>query len=545
MLRRGTERPTHPAFWIGLGLAILALAGCGRRETPVEAGIAQSTLYLGNGQEPSDLDPQITDAYNDYNILIALFEGLTCIDEATSRPVPGMADHWDISPDGLVYTFHLRPGIVWSNADPVTADDFVYSIRRIANPRIASDYAYLVFPVRGAEAFAAGRLTDPAQIGAQALDARTLRIVLDHPCPYFLSIVAHQAWFPVHAATLERFGAATQRGTAWTRPGNLVGNGAFLLKAWIPNSRVVLVKNPRYWDAGRNRLNEIVFFPTDDVAADERAFRAGQVDVTNDLVPSQISYYRGETPSPLRIDPLSESFFLRFNVTRAPLDNPAVRQALARAIDREAIARDVLFGSRRPANALTPANTGGYTSATQIPTDFAEARRRLAAAGYPGGRGFPTLRILMNTDPINTQIMEAIQQMWSRELGIRVSLENQDFRVYLDNLEHLRYDIARSRWVGDYDDPSDYLDLFRSDSGNNQTGWAQPAYDHLLDQANQTMDPVRRYARLQQAEALLLQDAPVAPIYFGTRTYLIQPFVRGWVPSLLGIHRYQYVWLEP
>lgn len=525
-------------------LGIAATAGCSRREPPAVAGIATGTLYLGNGQEPRDLDPQIADAYNDYNILIALFEGLTCLDEATSRAVPGMAQSWDCSPDGLVYTFHLRPGIVWSNGDPVTADDFVYSIRRILNPKLASDYAYLFYPIRGAEAAADGRLTDFSKIGVRAIDPRTLRIELAHPCPYLPELAAHQAWFPVHRPTLERFGADTEQGTAWTRPGNLVCNGPFLLKEWTPNARIVVVKNPRYWDAARNRLNEVVFYPTDDVAADERAFRARDVDVTNDLLPSRIPFYRREHPDELRIDPLSESYFLRFNLTRPPLTDVRVRQALARAIDRDAIANDVLFGSRRPAHAFVPAGTHGYASTASIPTDFAQARRLLAAAGFPGGRGFPRLSILMNTDATNQKIMEAIQGTWSRELGIHVGLRSEDFRVYLDSLERLNYDIARGRWVGDYDDPANYLDLFRSDSGNNQTGWSSPAYDALENRAAMLVDPRARYATLARAEAVLLDAAPIAPIYFGARTYLIQPWVKGWVPSLLGIHRYQYVWLE-
>lgn len=529
---------------IVLGLTLVAASGCGRRETPVQAGIRTGTLYLGNGQEPGDLDPQLADSYSEYNILIALFEGLTCIDEKTSQAVPGMAQSWEVSPDGLVYTFHLRPAIFWSNGDPVTADDFVFSIRRILNPRLASDYTYLFFPIRGAEAYAAGTQSDPAKIGVQALDRRTLRIELAHPCSYLPVLAAHQAWFPVHRATLEKFGDIDRRDGTWTRPGNLVCNGAFTLKEWTPNARIVVVRNPRYWNAAQNRLHEVVFYPTDDIAADERAFQAGQVDVTNDLLPSRIAFWRRAAPAELRIDPLSESDFLRFNVTRAPLNDPRVREALARAIDRVGIAQDVLFGSRRPANAFVPPDTPGYVSTATIPTDFAEARRLLAAAGYPAGHGFPRLTILMYTDQTNRRIMEAIQGTWSRELGIRVALRNEDFRVYLDSLERLNYDIARSRWVADYNDPSDYLELFRSDSANNWTGWRSAAYDQLDAEAARTIDTGRRFALLERAEALLLRQAPIAPLFFGSRTYLIQPGVRGWVPSLLGIHRYQYVWLE-
>lgn len=438
----------------------------------------------------------------------------------------------------------MRGDARWSNADPVTADDFVFSFRRILSPGLASEYSSLLYPIKGAEGFNAGRVSDFAQVGVRALDPRTLQLTLERPCPYLPALAAHQAWFPVHRGTIERYGRIDQRGSTWTRPEHWVGNGAFLLKEWSPNSRIVVVKNPRYWDAARNRLNAVVFFPNESIATDESNFRAGQLHVTWDLLPDRIEHYRKAAPEVLRIDPLSDSFFLRFNVTRPPLNDKRVRQALSRAIDREAIARDVLDGSRQPAYALTPPDTAGYTPAARVPADFESARRLLAAAGYPGGRNFPKVEIQMNTDAINAKILEAVQNMWRRELGIEVSLANQDFRVYLDNQRTLSYQVSRSRWVADYNDPSDYLELFRSGGGNNQTGWKSPEYDLLLDQAGRTLDPGRRYAVLQRAEALLLDEAPIAPLFFGARTFLIEPQVRGWVPSLLGIHRYQYIWLE-
>jgi oligopeptide transport system substrate-binding protein len=525
-------------------LGLVLLAACARRQSPAEAARNSGTLLLGNGAEPQDLDPQICTAYTDYNVLIALFEGLTCIDEATSQPVPGMAESWDVSPDGLSYTFHLRPGIAWSNGDPVTAEDFVYSFQRILSPALAAEYSYFFYPLVNAEAYNAGKITDFSAVGVKAADARTLRVTLAAPCPYLPALAANQAWFPVHRATIEKFGARDRRGTRWTRPENIVTNGPFLLKEWSPNSRIVVIKNPRYWDAGRNRLNAVVFYPNEAIAVDESNFRAGQLHVTYDLLPERIEHYRRDEPAVLRVDLLSESDFLRFNVTKPPLNDPRVRQALSRAIDRVALARQVLYGSREPAFALTPPNTAGYTPAAGAPTDVAAARRLLAEAGYPGGRGFPRLEVQMWTDPVNSKILEAIQQMWHRDLGIEVALVNQDFRVYLDNQRTLAYRISRSRWLGDYLDPSTYLDLFKTAGGNNQTGWSSPAYDRLNDEAGRTLDPGRRRQLLQQAEAILLGEAPIAPLFYGTRTFLIQPYVQGWVPSLLGIHRYQYVWLE-
>ena len=457
--------------------AVALLAGCAHRETPAESGLRTGTLLLGNGAEPQDLDPQVSTAYADYNVLIALFEGLTCIDEATSQAVPGVAERWESSPDGLIYTFHLRAEAAWSDGDPVTADDFVFSIHRILSPGLASEYAYLLFPVKNAEAFNAGRLADFSQVGVQAPDPRTLRLVLGRPCPYFPALVAHQAWFPVHRATIEKFGPFDRRGTGWTRPGNLVGNGPFQLQEWRPNARIVVAKNPRYWDAARNRLNAVVFFPNEAVAADESAFRAGQLHLTWDLLPERIAHYRATAAGQLRIDPLRDTFFLRFNVTKPPLDRKQVRQALARAIDRVAIARDVLYGSRLPAAALTPPDTGGYSPSAQIPTDFDAARKLLAAAGFPAGRNFPHLELQTDNDAITAKIFEAVQEMWRRELGIEVTLANRDHRVWIANQSALAYQISSARWVADYEDPSDYLDLFKSDSGNNWTGWSNAAYD--------------------------------------------------------------------
>ena len=526
-------------------LLVLAACGCSQRETQAEAARRSLTLLVGNGAEPQDLDPHVCTAFTDSNVLTALFEGLTCIDEKTAQPVPGVADRWKTSPDGLTYTFHLRDGVKWSNGDPLTAGDFVYSFRRILSPPLASEYSYMLYFIRNAEAYNEGKIRDFDEVGAKAMGAQTLVIRLGHPCPFLPAVAAHQSWFPVHRATLEKFGAGERRGTAWTRPGNLVGNGAFVLSQWSPNDRIMAVRNPLYWDAANNRIQSVVFFPNDNIASDESSFRAGQLHVTYDLLPDRIEHYRREAPQFLRVDPFLESYFLRFNVTRPPLNDRRVRQALSRAIDRAAIARDVLYGSRMPAGALTPPNTAGYTSPAQVPTDLDGARALLVRAGYPGGRNFPRLELQMNNDAINSKIMEAIQQMWRRELGIEVVLVNQDFRVYLDNQRTLAYQISRSRWVGDYDDPSTYLTMFKSDSGNNETGWANREYDRLNDEADRAPDTATRYALLGKAEALLLEDAPIAPIFFGTRTYLLQPYVSGWDPSLLGMHRYQYVGFNP
>ena len=526
-------------------LLVLPFAGCRKHETHVEAASHTRTLLVGNGAEPADLDPHIAVAFTDATLLVALFEGLTVIDEASSMPLPGAATSWEVSPDGLIYTFHLRPEGMWSNGDPVTAQDFVFSIERILSPQLASDYAYLLDVLVGAHDYTTGKLTDFTQVGAKALDAHTLQLTLVRPTPYLLSLTAHQAWYPVHPATIRQHGEVHARGTGWTRPGKLVSNGPFVLAEWRPDQHILVKKNPRYYGAAQNQLEAVKFFPVADPAVDERAFRAGQLHLTYDVLPDRLDAWRREAPRQLRVDPFLEVFYIRFNTTRAPFTDVRVRRALAMAIDRDAIAGPVMRGSRAPARAFVPPNTAGYSSTASMPTDYTEARRLLAEAGFSGGKGFPKFEITMNADPVNTKVFEAIQQMWRRELGIDCTLASMDFRVYIDTMKTLSFAVLRSRWVGDFNDPATFTDLFTSTSGNNNTGWKNPAYDRLITAAAGEPDTQRRFELLRQAESILIAEAPITPVFFGARTYLIHPDVHGWSPALLGIHRYQNIRLNP
>lgn len=395
--------------WVAASLVIVALGACTRRESAAAAGVRTQTLLLGNAAEPADLDPDTINAWTDSNVDYALFEGLTWIDEKTTEPVPAAAARWEASPDGLIYTFHLRPDGRWSNSDPVTAADFVYSFRRILTPAFAASYSYMLWPIKNARAYNNGKITDFSQVGVEAVDATTLRVTLEKPTPYLPGLAAHTTWLPVHRATIEKFGRFDQKGTMWTRPGNLVGNGPFVLKEWVPNGRIVVDKNPHYWDASHVRLNRIIFFPIENGDAEENAFRAGQLHVTYGLPITKIATYRRDHPEELRIDTRLASYYLFINVTRPPLDNPKLRRAMALAVDREAIARDVLVGSRTPAHSFVPPDCAGYTSRAAVPDDFAEARRLLAEAGYPGGRGLPTFEVQSYSTEASVRILEAIQ----------------------------------------------------------------------------------------------------------------------------------------
>ena len=525
-------------------LSVLLLTGCGKRETPVDEAIRNNTLLVGNQNEPATLDPSLVDAATDMNLSVALFEGLAAYDEKTGGPAPGVAEHWDISPDGLTYTFHLRPTAKWSNGDRVTAGDFVYSFQRILSPAFGATYAYMLWPIKNAEAFNSGKLKIFSEVGVTAVDDTTLRITLARPTPYLIGLAAHVTWMPVHRATIEKYGKIDERGTAWTRPGNLVGNGPFTLTEWKPNARLIVAKNPHYWGAATNQIERVVFYPTEKSDIEELNFRAGQLHVTYSLPPTKIDSYRQQSPGRLRLDPLLGFTYINFNTTKPPLNNPRVRRALALALERPAIAQRVFSGARAPAHSVVPPNCSGYTSSGGQPDDFAAARTLLAEAGFPGGKGLPSMSIQVLNDDKLPRTAEAIQAMWLRELGIKVTIEPFEQKTWIQNQQTLAHTMALMGWTADFPDPITFLDVFKSGGGNNWTGWASKDYDALLDQAAGTADPASRFALLQKAEALLLTEAPIAPLIFGAKTYLIHPAVKNWEPAPLGIHRYQLIRLE-
>jgi oligopeptide transport system substrate-binding protein len=539
-----TPYPTRSMrLFFSIAAVAAAIAGC-HRARPVEEGVATQTLLVGNAAEPADLDPDAIVAWTDSNVDYALFEPLTWIDEKTTLPIPAAAQSWNVSNDGRVYTFHLRPEGRWSNGEPVTADDFAYAFRRILTPSYGAIYSYMLWPIKNAEAYNTGRLTDFSEVGITVLDPLTLRITVAQPTPYLPALAAHTTWLPVHRATIEKFGRFDEKGTKWTRPGNLVGNGPFTLEEWIPNGRIVVTKNPRYWNAAHVRLNRIEFFPIESRETEELAFRAGQLHVTYGLPETSIARYRKEHPQELRADPILATYYLFVNVSRPPLDNPKVRLALSLAIDRTAIVRDVLAGSRTPAHAFTPPDCGGYTPTAGIPDDFGRARELLAEAGYPGGRGLPTIDVLSYQAEHAVRIMEVIQAEWARELGVHITITPQEQKTLFQNQRDRNYAIAFSGWIADYPDPSTFLGTMVTGGGNNWAGWSNPEYDHLIDQASRTANAPERFEYFQKAEAILLHEAPVLPIYYDTQVYLKQPSVRGWLPSKINFHRFTDVWLE-
>lgn len=525
-------------------LFVLCLAGCWQRENNVELGDRRQILHRGIGPEVPDLDPQLATTSGEYNVLIALLEGLVTEDPVDLHPIPGVAERWEVSPDGLTYTFHLRASARWSNGEPVTAQDFAASFQRILTPSLGADYAWMLHVLQNAEAYHRGQLSDFSKVGIQAPDTQTLKLTLEHPTPKFLSLLTHTAFMPVHLPTLRKFGPVDRRGNGWARPGRFVGNGPFVLKDWHVGQKIVVAKSPTYWDAAAVRLNEIHFYPIESRDVEERAFRAGQLHLTEALAPTKIDAYRRDAPSLLRIDAYLGTEFYRINVNRPFLNDRRVRRALALAVDRQKIVENILRGGQLPASAFTPPNTDGYTASSDLTFDPVAARASLADAGYAGGKGAPPVELLFNPSESHRVVAEAVQEMWRRELGLDVRLVNQEYKVLTAARRTGDYQVLRSVWIGDYVDPLTFLGVFASTSGNNYTGWSNHGYDQSVFEAARLADPAARNAVLQKAEAVLLDEAPIIPLYHYTHVFLIRPSVRNWHPTLLDHHPYKTVYLE-
>src|SRR5215469_3534967 len=502
-------------------------------------------LLLTVGSEPRTLDPQQAQGVTEHHIIMAMIEGLVApsIDDQ-SKVVPEMADRWEHNDDYSVWTFHIGENRKWSNGDLVTAQDFVFSYKRMLTASFGAQYSENLFILKGAEDYYRGKITDFEQVGVKALDDHTLRIELVGPTPYLLSLVQHDSWLPVNPKAILSFGKIDTRDSKWTSAENFVGNGPFKMKSWRPNDVIEVVRNPLYWDAENVKLNGINFYSIENLNTMERAFQAGQLHKTDQVPLDKVPYYRRTHPELIRIDPYEGTYFYRINVARKPLNDPKVRLALNLAVDREAIVKNILREDQKPATGYTPPGMGDYKPLNEIAYDPARARQLLAEAGYPNGKGFPKFTIHFNTLESHRAFAEAIQQMWKEELNIDVGLENQEWKVYLDTQNNKNYDLSRSAWIGDFMDPVTFLSMWTTGNGNNNTNWGNPKFDALIEQAARTGDPNARLEILHQAEDLFLSEAPVVLVYWYTNAYLLQPSVQNWNPLVLGNHNYKYIDLK-
>ncbi len=517
--------------------------GCTKRETPVVAGIREQVLYRGNATEPESLDPYLVRGAVEWTIVGGLFEGLVVPDLATLEPRPGVAERWEISADGLKYVFHLRAGATWSDGAPVTAQDFEYGARRMLAPRFASAHPENnLFFVKGARDYQAGRSSTWATVGVRAKDERTLEIELARPAPFFLS--ALYLYFPVPKAVVEKFAAMDERVNNWIRAGNLVGNGPFRLKTWRQNQGVVLERNPRYWDAERVRLKEIHFLPIENASTEENAFRTGQLHLTSTVPLSKIEVYAREHPAALQDVDDRGIYFYSLNVAKPPLDDRRVRQALSLAVDRERLTRQVLKGGRRPAWHFTPPGTGGYTARDRLSFDPEKARALLKAAGYEGGRNLPAIELLVDAREQHRVIAETIQQMWRQQLGINVTLRNEETQVLNSSKRGMDFQLVRGSWnATTYQDPFYFLGAWQTGGLYNESKWSHAEFDRTIE-ATWTNDRPARAAAFQRAEDIFLEELPAIPLFFSTQTFLMSPSVKGWQPRPFADRRLKELWLE-
>jgi oligopeptide transport system substrate-binding protein len=563
-----------------------------------------------NGTEIKSVDPARITGQPEGRIVFALFEGLVNWHPKTLAPIPGVAERWEISGDGLRYTFYLRPDARWSDGSPVTADDFAYSFRRTLDPMTGSEYSYQLWYIENAKKYNVGggaleagdpvevelleqppdalpyargvvlrgtlekietlggeerefrprvyvvnidgqtrRYTsDPAaakgdvllckqvlfdfeHVGVKVIDARTLELTLAEPTPFFLALTGFYPLFPVNRQCVDTYGYPE-----WTRPENIVTNGAFVLKERRIRDRIRMIKSPTYWDRENVRLDSVDALAVESVTTALNLYMTGKVDwipsVPSTVVKDLLEQNRGD----FLVAPYLVTEFYRVNTTKPPLNDARVRKALAMAIDRREIVETVTQAGEAPALSLVPPGMPNYESPKFRGYDPERAKKLLADAGYPGGRGFPKISILYNASESAAAVAQLVQAQWADTLGIETGLRQEEWNSFLTSQQLMQYEVARSGWIGDYVDPNTFLDMFVTGGANNQTGWSNARYDELLRQARGEQDPKRRMEIFRDAEKILLDELPIIPLFNGVSKNMVRPYVRGFYPNIQDIH---------
>lgn len=520
--------------------AALLLSGCGDGRSSAERAAAEGILLIGNNQEPLSLDPHKATTVADGKIIGCLLEGLVRPDAQDEKTIhPGMAESWEHNAAADVWTFRLRPAH-WSDGRPVTSADFAYAYRRLLHPLFAGKYAEMLYPIKNAAAFNRGEQPWEA-VGVETPDARTLRLTLEAPAPHLLNLLLHFTWFPVPQHAVEAHGGMLDRRSLWTREENWVGNGAYLPSGHRFNDYLSVSANPDYWRAGEVRNRGIRFLPIVNGYTETRMFMGGKLHITNNVPPELFETARDRAGDCFCQDDYYCTIFYRLNTARPPLNDERVRRALSLAVNRDTLVQRVVRGAGTPAFSFTPPGAG--YEALPLPEAACsqreredEARRLLAAAGYPEGKGFPALELMTTSRDVQRVMAETMQAMWQRVLGIHVEIRSCEWTAYKAAQQNAEYDISSSSWSGDYLDPATFVELWRSGGGNNCTQWGSPACDAALEAAAAAPTAEQRRARLREAEAAMLQAQPVIPLYWSRRAYLKAPNVRGWYPLLLDNH---------
>ena len=508
-------------------------------------------LTVRVGPKVETIDPALNSAVDGGNIIVQAFETLLIVDQ-DNKLVPGQAEKYEISEDGLVYTFHLRDGLKWSDGSDLKASDFVFAWKRLADPEVAAPYgADMLGYVKGYAEAAAG---DSEALSVSAPDDKTFVVELAAPCVYFEKLITHVSTVPVQPATVEA------NGDQWAlEPSTYISNGPFKMQEWVPGSHVTFVKNENYWNAGAVTVNSLKFALMEDTNAYYNAFKTGELDLIKEPPTEEVPNLKGTDE--FFLDPIMGTYYIDFNNAKAPFDNPDVRKALSLAIDREYVANVVMQGTYTPATNfvgpgisdaepgtffedVTRQNNGGdYFDVSNHDADLAKAKELLAAAGYPEGQGLPVLEYMTNDASYHKVVAEYLQSCW-KELGVTMDIKILEWSTFTPTRRKGDYQIARDGWVYDYDDPSNMLNLFNSISGNNSAKYNNPEMDKLLNEANSTADLAVHYQKLHEAENLLLEESGIAPVAYYNDFWMQKSNLKGIWHSPYGYWFFQYAYFE-
>jgi ABC-type oligopeptide transport system substrate-binding subunit len=537
-----------PCYRVALpGLLVAFTLGCSRPDHgyfgTVKPAHGPDEIWINNSTEPEWIDPGKCSDSPGGEIIWNTFAGLVQAHPATLEPCPEIATHWDISEDGQTYTFHLRPS-EWSDGTPLTAHDFVYAFRRLVDPKTASKYASNGHVIKGGAAVTSGKAA-PESLAARAIDDLTLEVTLEAPVPYFMNMLTFYSFMPVPRHLMKDLEARGINTDLWVRPEHVVCNGPYRMTEWWFRQHMTFERNPRYWDAVNVRTERVRLAMVENATTELAMYATGEFDWpgSNSALPSEFIDYLAKFKD-FQQHPYLGVYFYWINTTRPPLDNPLVRRALALAIDREALVKYVTRGGQIPTASLVPDGVAGYRSLGLPLFDPDAARRLLDDAGYPRGADLPPITLTYNTSEGHKQIAEALQQMWKKELGITVELENVEWNVFLDKAARTDFQMCRMGWIADYADPFNFLEIVSGASGNNHSAWKSPAYDRLLAEANRQLDPTKRLKQLRDAEAVALAEQPLIPLYVYNRSQLVKPYVRGLWPNIQDRHPWKYLWID-
>lgn len=519
---------------VAVGLFSMVIPALAAQVPPGTALAEKQELVRNNGSEPSSLDPHKVESDAENNIISDLFEGLVSV-SPTGEIEPRLAEKWE-NKDNTVWTFHLRPGVTWSDGTAITAQDIVWSWQRLVSPLTASPYASYpgnMHIVNGAE-IAQGQKA-PETLGVKAIDDVTLEVTLTQPNAAFLAMLAHPSLVPLDKVLISRYG------DKWTKPEHIVTSGPYKLSQWVVNERIVAERNPRYWDNAHTVINKVTYLPISSETADVNRYKAGEIDIVYTVPINQFAQLKKTMGDQLDVSPQLATYYYEFNTTRPPFNDPRVRRALNMALDKDIIAEKVLGQGQRPAWLISQPDIGGVKlhnpEYASWPRDkrIAEAKKLLSEAGYNETHPL-VFNLLYNTSESHQRIAIAASSMWKKNLGVEAKLQNQEWKTMLDAMHTHNFDAVRYAWIADYDDAATFLNNFRTGDSENTSQYSNPAYDEALRNAAKASDTTARGKFYQQAEDLLGQDVPAIPVYHYVRTHLVKPWVGGFTPDKLGYY---------